>query len=730
MNFPDSCPSSCENRLLCGTHCDLTEKVPYVDGDLVEIEFNDTTRTEIVQVIIAWLIQQGLTASAQLLREEATAQLRNKHYERKTVRALCRSVDERNWDSAQKNMKKLQNNIRSEGMFQAEYPSQLNHLVRTLPFLLSQQQYLELVDEDDSQRSLSFFIRNIKPFEPLVSREHFRKLSYLLSCKTVSESANIYPEYRGWTPEIGRSQLQQFITRTMGSLTMVPYLRQGNIITNKEDTSIKPLHVMLAQSLSFELLHKQHPHLHKEHPKIITSTLRVSFENQLPPTELLMQIDVNSLIKKHFPHILSRPAIHCLRACQTFFTSSALVVSAETKRGGAVFWISLDYLHSSRMGATTLIDQALSASSKQESNSALPAYNCSQIANEDITFLYQHPHPIRGMCHHDAKRLLVWGGCRVTVVNIERYVCDCGKEAFLGAAAVHGCEADLSHQSLLPEACVENVLAHEAEVYASCFFPCGTIVATGQSDGTVTLWDTLSGGKMRESSYGHGTIVAIVSSRTGTTYYAACKDGPILVVDVATGVLINTLVSPILKELTAIALSPSSTLLLASYRAGELRLWDIISFQLLPLSFSGVENNGRTSQPVAFGNTDEYLFSASDNGCLYMWNLQINKDLANVDPGRNSGSVAPPPKRAYHLFSDVIPTVENKHAIEPSTLFSNTLCSTPKWPKCLVKRPLQKHFLHHASITDIKIEGPYLVCSSEDGKVSILSNSIKNTCKT
>ncbi|CCW71160.1 unnamed protein product [Phytomonas sp. Hart1] len=730
MNFPDSPPSACENILPSATHLDSNEKVPYVDGHLVKIAVNDTTRTEIVQVIIVWLIQQGLTASAQLLREEATAQLRNNHYERKTVRALCRSVDERNWDSAQKNMKKLQNGVQSGGIFQAEHPSQLNHLIKTLPFLLSQQQYLELVDEDDAQRSLSFFIRNIKPFEPLISREHFKKLSYLLSCKTVSESANIYPEYRGWRPEIGRSQLQQFIMRTMDSATMMPYLRQGNLVTNRDDNSIKPLQVMLAQSLSFDLFRKQYPHLQKGHPNIITSTLRVSFDNHLPPNELLMQIDVNALLKQYFPDILPRSAMHCLGACRTFLTCSALAVSVETKRGGAVFWVSLDHLEGGRTKRAPLMDQPFPVFPKPELTSTPPAHGGSPTGEGGIAFIYQHPHLIRGMCGRDGNRLLVWGGCRVAVINLEHYVGQTVKEALSATTTAHGGEANLLHQSLSPQASVENMLLHDAEVYASCFFTCGTIVATGQSDGTVTLWDTLSGGKMRESSYGYGTIVAILSSRTGTTYYAACKDGPILVVDVATGVLINTLLSPILKELTDIALSPSSTLLLASYRGGELRLWDIISSQLLPFSFNGIENNSRTCQPVAFWNSDEYLFSASDNGCLYMWNFQNNDDLTLVRPNRTSGSIVPLPKRAYPLASDAFPTTENKHAMDPGTLFSNSLCCTPRLSKGLVKRPSQKHFLHHACITDIETEGPYLVCSSEDGKISILSNSIKSTCKT
>ncbi|EPY19274.1 hypothetical protein STCU_09546 [Strigomonas culicis] len=423
--------------------------IPFTSSLIVDVAKNETTRTETVQIITSWLIDQGYTSSAQLLREEATSQLRGEHQQRKVLRSMCRAVEEGAWDAAQKNLKKLLSKAPAKGSaVKLESTSQIAALTRSLPFLLTQQQFLELVDSDDNQKAYTFFMKSVKPFESSINREHFQRLNYLLTCKTVAESASIYAEYQNWTPDAGRFQIVRVIQNAMGCSSSYPYCRQSNVAAAAPPRDLDDL---VRQALSFELLQGQFPSLTKDMAKVRVDSLFAPLQARLPPKEPLMAIDLNEIMREKFPLLAPKGDRRVrITACQPFLSSSAVVVSTHD---GAVLWTPLE---------------SVSASYVPRSSFA-----------HDEVLLYTHKYPVRGLARHESK-LLCWGGSQAVVLNLALLVDAPTSDA-----------ADTFDRSK----CVTNIFTHAAETYCSCFFPCGTIVATGLSEGTVTVWDAVSGTK-------------------------------------------------------------------------------------------------------------------------------------------------------------------------------------------------------------------------------------------
>lgn len=621
---------------------DQHQSLPFVASPIVSIESNDATRTEIVQIIIAWLLQHGFTSSAQVLREEATVQLRGDHYIRKTIRAICRSVEESNWESAQKGLRKLQTKAPIKSSLRADGAPRATNLVRTLPFLFAQQQYLELIDDGNDQRAFSFFMRTIKPFEQSISREHFQKLTYLLTCKTVAESSNMYPEYQDWTSKAGRAELLQHIRNHANSPDSSSCCRQRNISIPSPNDYPRTLDTLLCQSFSYEIAAHHHPEWFSSRRKTTITSLSLPIDAQLPSTEPFLSIDVNALVRMKFPSLLSaekRPRIR-ITACEPFLSYGALLAATDT---GDLLWIP-----------------TISPSSGTTSSEA-------HLADE-AQIVYHHSSSIRDLRRRGPK-VFCWGGCHSVALSVESLMS--------------------SGQPSQPVQCVTNAFTHSADVYAGCLFPCATYAATGLSEGNVSLWDLSSGVQLYEHTFSNFPVVSLLSNSTGSSFFAASKDGTIRVVDVATGVMMISLTSPISMEISSVSLSPSSAFLLTSYRGGALCLWDVLTGELLPYRFLGLSNNTKARSTVSFGSHDTEIFSGGEDGCLYYWCLRDRDQMATKE-AMNS---------------------------ETATSHAGVLFASNAKNMGYLIRPSGQLPLHRSAITDVKFEGGYEVTSGEDGVI-------------
>lgn len=693
-----------------------SDRVPFVQPPLVQLESSDATKAELVKVVIAWLVKEGFSSSAQVLREEATAALREQYGQRKSVRSIIRSIDEKDWDAAQRQLRKLQSRLPAPatGSFSSTdgAGAGLAPLARALPFLLAQQQFLELVDGDDGQRAYAFFVRSVKPHEATVSREHFAKLNYILTCKTVADCAAVYPEYRSWTGERGRAQLLLYISKVAGDCLAQPYCRPGNITGGasggedpaaaadggpSRDASASPgarsvcaksLEEMAADALGLERVKREFPQLLRGYRTVTARSLAMPLESQLPPTEPVMRLDVAQIVAEAAGlHAISgAPLPAKLTACEPFLAAASIAVGCHD---GRVYWVPLcpGDAHS-EVGPDRNFSVGLAP----------------HVATEaGATLIFAHRHAVKGM-RRNLHRLLVWGGPQLAVLDLT--ACVTGHAGGDGPTLVGGLAGASSplpataHNETYAQASgaghrrsdLTHLFTHSAEVTAACFFPCGTLVAAGLSDGTVIVWDILSGAKAFENTFTSAApIVALQVNGTGTMYFAAAKNGTISVVDVCTGLLVNTLTAPVAGELASIALSPSSTLLLASHRGGAVCLWDVLLGRQLPYHFVGAEKTAKSAFPVSFGCLDTQVIAGTSDGCLHVW---------CIDPSMAGAEAA-----GYGLLGEG----DSGHL----------LSWKPASSRGALVRPAALLPLHRAAIADIKREGNWLVTCAADGIVYV-----------
>lgn len=557
---------------------------PVPSGEpLVNVAQNTATRNEILQLVLQWLSAQGYVSAAQSLREEATSLLKNEASVRSLVRVLIRSIEERNWDNASRAVQGMCPFLYPEKISNAMAPSlrsPILQLVNTLPFLIAQQQFLELIGaDDDGHKAYSFFMKHIKPLEPTVERNHFTKLNYLLTCKSVAEASHLYPEYTRWSPPIGCAQLLSFISRVTSSTSFSSMGSTTFVELSSFTHELKPLETYIEQALSFQLLASRNPAaVALNDPPINLSSLSAPFMQQLPPVQPIATVDIAAV----FSRINSRRRSNITLTCSMHIPSAnAIAVGLST---GDVLSLSTDFL-------------------KQEIKQL--------VIPEKYFKVWKLDGPVRGI-RSSVKQdtILFWGDHTACLIKPSSF-------------------GYISSQQDTSE-CTLQTLDFDRPITCACVLPPEKVVGTGYSNGGVALWDVPTGGRIYKITLGSGSsIVALVSNRLGTVLYAGLQEGVVDAVDSVTGIYLHSFVPSIPMEISALALSPSSSFLLTAYRGGTLRLWDAVSGEEVLPHFVNTESTTRRAS-VTFGSTDYHIFCGQDDGSVLFWDTTISPRIAEI----------------------------------------------------------------------------------------------------
>lgn len=530
-----------------------------ITAPLLRINPSDETQRETLQIVLQWMISQGYTAAAQVLRSEVSAQNRAEHLARKHVSAMIRGIEDHNWEKATKSLKRLQSLATGDELnFQlSEY---VTHLGAKLPFLFAQQQFLEIIDSDsDGARAFSFFMKNVKPFERSVDLDQFKKLCYLLTCKSVIEAAQVFPEYSSWSPGEGCAQLLAFIDRTLGDT-----LLNASCIANLGEDSFElpvasSLETHIEEALSFRLLSKKFPQLVAKIPRRTIVSLTSPLLKQLPSSDLLLKLDLSSI------HSTNENGVYkgSVTSCVLTASGEYLVVSFST---GEVIAILMESIRTFK-------------------NSELPPF----------TIVYKSSESVRGMTH---KKNIVfcWGGRQGVLLAVQSF-------------------SHIAHPTQY------HFLRHfkfKEDIYSGCLLPDESVIGTGHADGTIAVWDVECGKQLYQQKISYSPVISLILNRTGTVFYAAAQDGTVTAVDAPVGISLFSFMSHIPMEISAIALSPSSQRLLVAYRGGTLRVWDTISAKEMNRRFLNTENT-MSKAAICFGSFDHHIFCGSDDGSVLFW---------------------------------------------------------------------------------------------------------------
>src|SRR5262249_44748667 len=124
------------------------------------------------------------------------------------------------------------------------------------------------------------------------------------------------------------------------------------------------------------------------------------------------------------------------------------------------------------------------------------------------------------------------------------------------------------------------VQGHQGIVTCAAFHPDGRSFATGSSDQTVRIWDTLSGQEVQTLTGHTGAVFAVAFSPDGRTLAAGGADlfqpsnpAEVKIWDLESAKELRSLRGH-MQQITGLAFTPDGHRLVSSSRDGTVRVWD------------------------------------------------------------------------------------------------------------------------------------------------------------
>jgi WD40 repeat protein len=134
----------------------------------------------------------------------------------------------------------------------------------------------------------------------------------------------------------------------------------------------------------------------------------------------------------------------------------------------------------------------------------------------------------------------------------------------------------------------------------------GARVFSGNSDGTLKLWDAATGAPLRTFERHSDAVLSIALSAGGDRVVSGSRDGTVKLWDAATGEPLRTFEGHS-SWVDSVALSPSGNRIISGSWDTTTRIWDVATGAQLALLVGGLGNEWLTITPEGF-------FAASPNG--------------------------------------------------------------------------------------------------------------------
>ena len=166
---------------------------------------------------------------------------------------------------------------------------------------------------------------------------------------------------------------------------------------------------------------------------------------------------------------------------------------------------------------------------------------------------------------------------------------------------------------------------HTRCVYSVTFSPDSTIIASGSDDQTVRLWD-INSGECRNILKGHtSSIYSIAFSFDGALLASASYDRTVQLWDVKSGECCKTLQGHT-SAVISVAFSPDKTMLASGSNDKTVRLWDIKNGECL-YTFRGYSGSVTS---VSFSQDGAMLASGSYDRKVWLWDVQSDECLRTL----------------------------------------------------------------------------------------------------
>ncbi len=186
---------------------------------------------------------------------------------------------------------------------------------------------------------------------------------------------------------------------------------------------------------------------------------------------------------------------------------------------------------------------------------------------------------------------------------------------------------------------------HTTAVNSIDFSPDGICIASGDDDGTIKLWDVLTGEPLPLNLTGHtDSVNSVVFSPNGAILASGSRDQAIKLWDVASGKLIRNLEDHT-SSVFSVAFSPDGAILASGSADGTIKLWNTTTGAVLRT----LTEHGGFVYSVTFSSKGKILASGGADGTIKLWNITSEDKLPlptelndDADISRDRGLVFSP----------------------------------------------------------------------------------------
>ena len=196
-----------------------------------------------------------------------------------------------------------------------------------------------------------------------------------------------------------------------------------------------------------------------------------------------------------------------------------------------------------------------------------------------------------------------------------------------------------------PDPHLINTIQSSSPVERAVFSPNEEIIATGDDDGKIRLWNADSG-KLIRTLEGHTKAVYCLDfSPNGQMLVSGSADNTIMFWQISDGSLIRVLSIPqtsssdvydenqhLVSSIYSVDFSPDAQMVASGGLDNTVRLWSVSDGRLL----QSIQKHTKPVLSVAFSDDGKFLASGSEDGTIYLWKVNHNHLVYDLTMTSNS----------------------------------------------------------------------------------------------
>jgi WD40 repeat protein len=160
--------------------------------------------------------------------------------------------------------------------------------------------------------------------------------------------------------------------------------------------------------------------------------------------------------------------------------------------------------------------------------------------------------------------------------------------------------------------------------------PDGSLIASGSMDGTLTVWEAISGARRSDLAGHQREVTCVVFSPDGGRLTSGSQHGDVRVWDALTGVEVRTLLTRHIQGVTSCAFSPDGAKIVACFWDGEMKVWDAATGAELATVNTKVGNTLAIAFSVGFLSNGANIVTACHDLTLKLWDGETAEHVGSL----------------------------------------------------------------------------------------------------